>query len=115
MKTKEEIKKLLNKSPHLRDSDAKLIATYWYNEIRAKNLDLNTMTGFEFVKMFAESKLTNPETIRRMRAKIQEESPEYRGQVYKFRNHKKQKEWRKKLGYENHMSCKIPRIGYDEY
>ena len=38
MKTKDEIKRLLNKSPHLRDSDSKLIATYWYNEIKAKNL-----------------------------------------------------------------------------
>ena len=100
MKTKDEIKRLLNKSPHLRDSDSKLIATYWYNEIKAKNLDLKEMTGFEFVKMFAESKLTNPETIRRMRAKIQEESPELRGRAYAIRKGKVQDQWRKDLGYE---------------
>ena len=101
MKTKDEIKRLLNKSPHLRDSDSKLIATYWYNEIKAKNLDLKEMTGFEFVKMFAESKLTNPETIRRMRAKIQEESPELRGKLYKVRKEAIQDQWKKDLGYEN--------------
>ena len=71
------------------------------------------------MKMFAENKLTNPESIRRMRAKIQEENPEYRGKVYKFRNHKKQKEWRQDLGYDNYMSCRVPRDytigGYDEY
>ncbi len=117
MKTKEEIKKLLNKYPPYKNSDSRLMAHFWAEEISKKNIDINKITARDFLKMFAKSQLTNPETIRRMRAKIQEESPEYRGKVYKFRKEKKQQQWREKLGYNT--SCSVPRnhtIGsYDEY
>ena len=36
MKTKEIVKQLLIDKPHLRDSDNKLIATYWFNELKEK-------------------------------------------------------------------------------
>jgi hypothetical protein len=100
MKTKEEVKNLLKNKPHLRDSDPKLIATYWWLELKNKNIDLNKMTGFEFVKMFADSKLTNVKTIERMRRKIQEEIPELRGRLYNERKGNIQDEWKRDLGYE---------------
>ena len=40
MKTKEVVKQLLIDKPHLRDSDNKLIATYWFNELKEKNIKL---------------------------------------------------------------------------
>ena len=100
MKTKKEIEKLLIKSPHLKDSDNKLIATYWFRELEYLGLDPKTATAYDFLKLYAESNVTNAETIRRMRAKLQEEKKELRGQVYYKRKGIMQDSWRKDLGYE---------------
>jgi len=102
MKTKEEVRTLLENTPHLRDSDPKLIATYWLKELKRKNINPNDMTGFEFMKLFADSKLTNIKTIERMRRKLQEECPELRGKIYVDRKGKIQDQWKKDLGYEVH-------------
>ena len=100
MKTKEVVKQLLESKPHLRDSDPKLICTYWFMELKHKKIDVNEITGFEFMKMFADSQLTNIKTIERMRRKLQEEEPELRGKIYNIRKGKIQDEWKKELGYE---------------
>ena len=101
MKTKKVIEQLLIKTPHLKDSDNKLIATYWFRELEHKGLDAKEITAFDFLKQYAESQLTNAETIRRMRAKLQEEKPELRGRVYNARKGIIQDKWRNELGYEN--------------
>ena len=100
MKTKETIKKLLINTPKLRDSDNKLIATMWFNEIKAKELDPYTISAYTFLKFYADSAVTNAETIRRVRAKLQEEYPELRGEAYKIRKGIIQDQWKKDLGYE---------------
>ena len=100
MKTKEIVKKLLIEKPHLKDSDNKLIATYWFNELKKKNINPSEITGLDFMKLFAESKLTNIKTIERMRRKLQEECPELRGNLYKVRKETLQEQWKKDLGYE---------------
>jgi hypothetical protein len=107
MNTKEEIKKLLIKSPHLRDSDPKLIATYWFNELKKKDVNLYNITGYELLKLFADSKLTNTESIRRMRQKVQEENEDLRGNYYKGRQTIEQDKMKAKLGYNVEMSCDI--------
>jgi len=103
MKTKETVKELLIKTPHLRDSDNKLIATYWWRELKYKKLNVDDMSAMDILEMYSKSQLTNTETIRRMRAKLQEENPELRGKVYHFRKQQRQKKWRKDLGYENNQ------------
>tara|TARA_R110001583_G_scaffold94893_1_gene238600 strand:+ start:78 stop:386 length:309 start_codon:yes stop_codon:yes gene_type:complete len=100
MKTKDIVKKLLIQKPHLRDSDPKLIATYWFNELKKKQIDPAKINGLEFMKMFADSKLTNIKTIERMRRKLQEEHSELRGKLYKVRKEAIQDQWKKDLGYE---------------
>lgn len=100
MKTKDEVKQLLIDKPHLRDSDNKLIATYWFNELKEKQIDPNKINGLEFMQMFANNKLTNIKTIERMRRKLQEECPELRGKLYKARKETIQDQWKKDLGYE---------------
>tara|TARA_R110002012_G_scaffold135161_1_gene288829 strand:+ start:563 stop:874 length:312 start_codon:yes stop_codon:yes gene_type:complete len=100
MKTKDIVKNLLIQRPHLRDSDTKLIATYWFNELKKKNINPSEINGLEFMKLFADSKLTNIKTIERMRRKLQEESPELRGKLYKVRKETIQDQWKKDLGYE---------------
>ena len=101
MKTKETIKKILLDKPHLRDNDNKLIAAYWFRELKNKNVNVEEITALDFLHRYADNKLTNAETIRRMRAKLQEEYPEVRGRAYAIRKGVVQDEWRKKLGYEN--------------
>ena len=100
MKTKDVVKQLLIGTPHLRDSDPKLIATYWFNELKEKQIDPNKINGLEFMQMFANSKLTNIKTIERMRRKLQEECPELRGKLYIERKGTIQDQWCKDLGYE---------------
>ena len=78
---KELIIQLLNQHPHLRDDDNKLIATIWKKELKS-----NSHTALEFLQMYADKRLTNAESIRRCRAKIQELSPELRGLKYKARH-----------------------------
>ena len=69
----------------LRDSDEKLIATIWKLELVKNKVDPKKITAFNFLQLFADGKLTNPESIRRSRAKIQENIPELRGSNYKER------------------------------
>jgi len=74
MKTKEEIKILLTNDERLRDSDAKLIARFWTNELKRKNIDTQDITAHEFLLMYATNKLHNVEGLTRMRRKVQEEN-----------------------------------------
>ena len=99
MKAKEKVKILLTKYPHFRDSDTKLIAAYWFEELKKKGFNANEISGMDFLHYFAQSKLTNSETIHRCRRKAQEENPELRGNSYQTRQDKMQKQWRKDLGY----------------
>jgi len=100
MKTKDIVKNLLVQKPHLRDSDSRLIATYWYNELKKKQISPYKITGYEFMQLFANSKLTNIKTIERMRRKLQEENPELRGKIYNDRKGVIQDQWKRELGYE---------------
>ena len=100
MKTKETIKKILLQKPHLRDNDNKLIAAYWFRELRNKGIESETITALDFLHKYADNELTNAESIRRMRAKLQEENPNLRGRAYAIRKGKIQDQWRQDLGYE---------------
>jgi hypothetical protein len=87
---KQLIIKLLTKHEHLRDNDTALIANIWYREFDAEQ------KTYDFLKAFADGKLTNPESIRRARQKVQEEMPELRGKSYQIR-HKEEKNFKEKV------------------
>lgn len=89
---KTEVKRLLTKFPHLRDSDNKLIATIWGADIGKdeKGLISKQITAYCFLEAFANGKHTSPESIRRVRQKIQEQCPELQGESYKKRKVKAQ-------------------------
>jgi hypothetical protein len=89
--TKEKVQFLLVQYPHLRDSDERLIATYWMKEAGSKEA-LDTMTATKFLLNFVQGFYTSPESIRRVRQKLQEEHEHLRGKSY----HKRQK-------LENHV------------
>ena len=90
LKSKDRVKDLLTKLPHLRDNDNKLLASVWFYELKDKRYDLHNMTGFELLKVISEAKLSNSESVRRCRAKLQELHPELRGKIYKERHKEKE-------------------------
>jgi hypothetical protein len=92
-KLKEKIKFLLEKYPHLRDSDEKLIANIWFNETPMIS------TKYEFLQNYANGLITNAESIRRCRQKVQMEKSELRGKSYEKR-HSNQSRIKNELGYE---------------
>jgi|TARA_R110002020_G_scaffold448292_2_gene661048 hypothetical protein len=122
MKTKDEIIKLLTNDKRLRDSDSKLIARFWTNELKAKNINTREITAHEFLTMYVKNKLHNVEGLTRMRRKVQEENEHLRGDFYNNRQTTQQNKMKAKLGYNVNMSCHLPKknkpyiIGkYDEY
>ena len=66
---KDKVEMLLIKHPSLRDNDNKLIATFWFKQLGDS---IDNMQGYDLLKQFAEGNLTNAETIRRLRQKIQQ-------------------------------------------
>lgn len=81
---KDRVKALLEKHPHLRDSDNKLIATIWKIDLNKIGLGSET-TANHFLLLYADKQLSNAETIRRVRQKLQEENPDLRGTVNEAR------------------------------
>ncbi len=82
LSAKDTVETLLIKHPHLRDDDNKLIANIWYHE--SKNMGITEL--YVFLNAMAQSKFYSPESIRRIRAKLQEERPELRGELYEKRH-----------------------------
>ena len=82
---KDRVKALLVKHPHLRDSDNKLIATIWKFDFLNMGLNPHDINGIDVLTSYANSELTNTETIRRVRQKLQEENPDLRGTVNEAR------------------------------
>lgn len=78
---KPRVKKLLKFQPHLRDDDNKLIANIWYYDTN----NVENMSAMEFLAVFSSGQLTSPESIRRMRQKLQEENIDLQGKNYKAR------------------------------
>ena len=93
---KDRVKALLVKHPHLRDSDNKLIATIWKQDLINKGLNLYLTSTYDFLNLYSVEAFTNAETIRRVRQKIQEENPELRGAVNDKR-HEQAEEVRKEI------------------
>ncbi len=93
-KVKDRIAMLLKEHSHLRDSDSQLRANLWYQEIRKIepfNEPENDLLVLKICGLIAEDKLTDPESIRRSRAKLQEKYPELRGDKYNERHKNEEK------------------------
>lgn len=96
---KKEVRRLLEKFPHLRNSDNRLIATIWQKELGKdleNNLKSKQTTAFCFLEAFASGQHTNPESIRRCRQLIQEQNEALRGTSYKAKKIR-QKEFRQEI------------------
>jgi hypothetical protein len=80
---KDKVRFLLQTNPHLRDNDMKLIATYYFNEIGKEEID--SLNAYELLTKISSSKMTNFETIRRLRMNLQQNDESLRGLEYKNR------------------------------
>lgn len=87
-KIKDKVKYLLTAYPEMRDNDNRLIAIIWHHEFEAMP---KQRTSFSFLSTFAAGEMTSPESIRRMRQKIQENHPELRGESYLKRKYESEK------------------------
>lgn len=82
-KAKDKVEFLLTEFPHLRDSDERTIASFWYWELGADNIE--NMSAKELLQAYVDGRLTSAETIRRCRQKLQEQKVELRGSNYVVR------------------------------
>tara|TARA_R100000988_G_C3987376_1_gene160579 strand:+ start:492 stop:797 length:306 start_codon:yes stop_codon:yes gene_type:complete len=98
MKTKDTVKYWLEKHKHLRDNDNRLFANIWDHELEKYGVPRDIRK--HFLILIANGKLTSAPSIKRARAKLQEEEPKLRGEKYYTRKSVLQDKWRKDLGYE---------------
>ena len=93
----QRVEKLLISYPHLRDSDEKLIANIWAQDVKSKqNSTIGSMSAKEVLTLFANKNLTSSETIRRTRQKVQEKNENTRGSAWKMR-HKEEVDTRQNI------------------
>ena len=86
-KLRQLIEAILAEKPHCRDDDHKLIANIWQKEILAQHGEEGYFrkSCHEVLNDFATGKLSSPESIRRIRQKVQELQPLLRGEKYRDR------------------------------
>tara|TARA_R110000751_G_scaffold10958_1_gene39578 strand:- start:191 stop:487 length:297 start_codon:yes stop_codon:yes gene_type:complete len=96
MKTKDKVKYWLNKHESLKDDDERLCANIWAMEIQELKYE-----NKDFLELYSRKQLSFAPSIKRARAKLQEENAKYRGATYNKRQGKLQNEWRNSLGYPN--------------
>jgi len=101
MKTKDKVKYWLDFDSSLKDNDNRLCSNIWAEELTVLGYGDFDTPAVAFLKLYAHNKLTSAPSIKRARAKIQEEEPKYRGKKYSLRKGKLQDDWRKRLGYES--------------
>lgn len=83
---KDKVRFLLQTNPALRDNDMKLIATYYFHEIGKEQID--SMNAYDLLTKISSSKMTNFESIRRLRMQIQQNDETLRGSEYRKRKKK---------------------------
>jgi hypothetical protein len=80
---KDKVRFLLETNPALRNNDMKLIATYYFHEIGKEEID--QLNAYDLLTKISSSKITNFESIRRLRMQLQQHDESLRGSEYKNR------------------------------
>ena len=92
------VKKLLAESPRYRDNDKLLIARIWWEEMKSKGIDPEKATARQLMDLMVDDRVTQPDTIKRARRKVQEHFPNLRGII---RTHRMQKQNKVKESIRN--------------
>lgn len=100
IKTKDRVQRILSLVDYSRDDDNILIHYIWNEDLINKGLDAKYITAYRFFEMFSDGELTSPESIRRVRQKLQEQNEDLRGYKYKKRmdNQERIKQQLKEIG-----------------
>lgn len=92
---KKNIAELLREKPHLRDDMHRTLAVVWKFDLSnmrnadGSKVDWDKMTAHEFIKEIAmgyDSQLSNPESVRRLWQKVQQDNKELRGEKWRERH-----------------------------
>ena len=103
---KQKVARMLDRNPHCKDDDRKLSANIWAEELS----DINNGDGYkwadahDFLDRYAKGQLTAAPTIKRARAKLQQDFPQYRGIKYEKRQNVFQEEIKKEIIQDNGYS-----------
>lgn len=87
---KPRVLKKLKDHQHLRDNDSKLMANIWYDDIVRLKKDPKELSAYGLLTFISDGKLSNPESIRRNRCKLQQIYKELRGNTYSERKRKQE-------------------------
>ena len=86
------VRKLLADVKSTRDSDNKLVSAYWNLELKAQGINIHEITARELLVHIWNGNLSSTESITRCRRKVQELSPELRGEKWDIRHNELQEE-----------------------
>ena len=81
----DKVKALLESDERYRDNDELLVARFWYDECKSRNLNLKEMPAMDFMVMYRDGILTSSDVITRARRKVMETCTELQGKTYKKR------------------------------
>ena len=84
---KSRVKELLTKYPNLRDDKNMTVVAIWQDDLKGTERNIS---GWDLMKLMVESKVSDPENIRRNWQKLQADFPELRGKKYLERHTKLQ-------------------------
>lgn len=82
----DEVVRLLTADAKYRDSDSKLVARIWNDELCREELSPDQLSSYKFLCLYATDKLTSAESITRARRRAQENYAALRGESYKERH-----------------------------
>lgn len=89
-----QVKQRLETSTKMRDDDALLISDIWREQLE----QMGAKSMYDVLNAIASRMVHSPESIRRSRAKVQEDNANLRGTVYNQR-HAKEIQVLEELGY----------------
>jgi hypothetical protein len=82
---KQDVRELLLAKKEYRDSDSRLITAFYYRKFGGKKYFANK-TALEFLYQIASGKFPLPDTITRVRRKLQQDDASLRGNTYEARH-----------------------------
>lgn len=82
---KQEIRSLLLQDKKYRDDDALLVCRFYYNKCGGEEV-FKTMSAIGLLNLLAAKNLPFPDSITRVRRKLQEQEPELRGDKWAERH-----------------------------
>jgi hypothetical protein len=79
----------LEKYPHLRDDDNRLVAYIWWKNLKDNKIPEDIIT-MDFLQLYANNELPQADVITRARRKVQEDNPNLRGKLWNERHQLKE-------------------------